>query len=168
MTFENFWTIYPKTKGMPKAPARKAWDKLKMTEELWDQIRLGIQAQVRYRADAKNVGEWMPDWPMPSTYINQARWEMDIPPHADLKEKVSRETKTCRCGKPATHKGREAWVCASCWYDDWHDEPRVLHYSSLRKAEFQSLKVEKVTTWRNACLPVIWAINPSLAKLLGR
>ena len=165
-SFESFWQAYPRKVG--KGAAEKAFNKLKPDAELLEKMKLALQAQAIYRREAQKAGTFLPDWCHPSTWLNGQRWLDEIPSHHDLKEKSQPAEKTCRCGKPATHKGKETWVCAKCWYDDWHDEPRVLHYSLLRKAEFKKLGVVKETTWRAACLPVIWSINPGLAKLLGR
>lgn len=162
MTFEDFWLIYPKTTGQPKAPARKAWEKLKCTEDLFNEIRLSIQAQVRYRADAKQQGEFVPDWPMPSTFINQRRWEVDIPSHAELKERHSLKTCTVEgCQYPVY--GSRFSLCEDHVYlePDWR--------TPLLKDRWKELQVQKVNDcWRTPCLSVIWKANPTLAKLIGR
>ena len=44
--FEEFWSVYDKK--VSKATAKKAWDKLKMTDALFEEIMIGIRNQLRY------------------------------------------------------------------------------------------------------------------------
>ena len=163
--FEEFYSAFPNKQA--KERCKKYYESI--GEEEHKEIMLALDAHKRWRNEAKKARHFLPEWCNAATWIYQKRYRDELPcSHSELKEKAAKNNRVCRCGKPATHRGKEAWVCAKCWYDDWHDEPRVLHYASLRKAEFKYLKVEKQTTWRAACLPVIWSINPGLAKLLGR
>lgn len=72
--FESFWKIYPKRKN--KGQAEKAWQKLKPTPELIDQICAAIA-----------VAKTTPDWqkqngqfvPYPATWLNAKGWLDDAP-----------------------------------------------------------------------------------------
>ena len=77
--FENFWNYYPRK--VSKQKSREAWSKLKGDESLYYEI---VHA----------VGKWMEtkDWidsdgqfiPYPVTFLNQRRWEDEIPPPAPI------------------------------------------------------------------------------------
>jgi hypothetical protein len=73
MTFDSFWELYPKR--VAKKDARKAWDKLKVTDELF----LLIEQDIKQRID---MGLW-DDYqyvPYPATYLNAERWDDELPP----------------------------------------------------------------------------------------
>lgn len=69
--FDRFWTAYPKK--VAKAAARKAWDKLKPSEELTETILAAIEAQ-------KSCEQWKKKQfiPNPATWLNGRRWEDEI------------------------------------------------------------------------------------------
>jgi len=73
--FVRFWQIYPNRKG--KEPALKKWLKLKITEELFDKIIQAVKNQIKWRANALR-GEFRPEWPNPTTWLNQKRWEDEL------------------------------------------------------------------------------------------
>ena len=71
-----FWPAYPNKKD--KDRARKAWSKINPDEELTGIIVDAIQNQTNEREIrlARNV--FCPDWPMPSTWLNNRRWEDEV------------------------------------------------------------------------------------------
>ncbi len=73
--FDRFWAVYPKKVG--KGDARKAFAKIKPSEEL-------TQKMIRAVEVAKKSVEWTRDGgqfiPYPSTWLNQARWEDELTP----------------------------------------------------------------------------------------
>ena len=68
--FDLFWSLYPKKKA--KESARKAWAKLKPSEEL-------VKTIIKAVGVAKHTEEWKKDGgkyiPYPATYLNGKRWE---------------------------------------------------------------------------------------------
>ena len=71
--FDAFWSAYPVKKG--KLAARKAWDKLKLSDDV---VKL-IAENMKARMDA---GEWEDKQyiPHPATFLNGRRWEDEVTP----------------------------------------------------------------------------------------
>jgi len=67
--FSDFWKLYPKR--LAKEGARKAFKKLKMTDELFQQIAKAIKDQGLATGDLKFV-------PYPATWLNGKRWEDEV------------------------------------------------------------------------------------------
>lgn len=67
--FDDFWKLYPKR--LAKEDARKAFKKLKMTDELFQQIAKAIKDQGLATGDLKFV-------PYPATWLNGKRWEDEV------------------------------------------------------------------------------------------
>lgn len=109
--FDEFWQAYPNRKG--KGAAAKKYEKI--DDETHKAILLAIEAQKRYRTAAAKTGEFMPEWCMPATWLNQQRWLDEIASHADLAEKA--ESKKCHCGND--------WPCEIHIYND-NDWKRLL------------------------------------------
>lgn len=72
--FEQFWTAYPRKVGKPKA--KQAFEKAVKDEETFEAVMDGLR---RY----KNTEQWNRDGiefvPHPTTWLNQRRWEDEIP-----------------------------------------------------------------------------------------
>lgn len=73
--FEMFWSAFPRKEG--KGPARKWWEKRKPTADVVEKMLASIEGWKLSRQWQKNNGEFVP---MASTWLNQNRWEDDIPP----------------------------------------------------------------------------------------
>lgn len=71
--FEKFWEAYPRKEG--KGYCRKIWNKLKPSEELVQKMLESIKIQKQTDRWLKNDGQFIP---MPSTWLNQERWEDEI------------------------------------------------------------------------------------------
>jgi hypothetical protein len=69
-TFEEFWAAYPRKDG--KKVARQKWNRLKPDEEMRKKILADIERRKRSPEWLKENGQFIP---MPSTYLNQQRWE---------------------------------------------------------------------------------------------
>ena len=71
--FERFWAIYPRRQAV--VAARKAWKKLKVSEELFAKMRQNIH-------DRLQSGEWSLDDKTHilhgSTYLNNERWDDEV------------------------------------------------------------------------------------------
>lgn len=72
--FAEFWKAYPKKVG--KKAAEKSWQKLKPDAELFERIMQAV-------ATAKSSDQWNREngrfIPNPSTWINQGRWDDELP-----------------------------------------------------------------------------------------
>jgi len=69
-TFEEFWAAYPRKDG--KKVARQKWNRLNPDEEMRKKILADIERRKRSPEWLKENGQFIP---MPSTYLNQQRWE---------------------------------------------------------------------------------------------
>ena len=70
--FERFWTVYPKKVG--KQDALKAFKKV--TESI-DALIAAVEQQKMSEQWTKDGGQYIPN---PSTWLNQGRWEDQLPP----------------------------------------------------------------------------------------
>lgn len=68
--FETFWKAYPRKTA--KGAARKAFTKLKVTDELLADMLDAIEAQKLSSQWKRDGGQYIPH---PATWLNQARWE---------------------------------------------------------------------------------------------
>lgn len=68
--FPIFWAAYPRKEG--KAPTEKAFDKLKPSMELLETMLSAIKTQSQSDRWRKDGGQYIP---MPTTWLNQRRWE---------------------------------------------------------------------------------------------
>ena len=69
--FDGFWAFYPR--GENKQGAIRAWDKLKPSDDLIDQMAVALKAQKQTESWQQGIGV-----PYASTWINQRRWEDDL------------------------------------------------------------------------------------------
>ena len=69
-SFDSFWKIYPKKKA--KEAAKKAWVKIKPSDELVKTIIADVEAKSRSQDWKKEKGKYIP---YPATYLNGKRWE---------------------------------------------------------------------------------------------
>ena len=88
--FDEFWARYP-GKKVAKPKCRDKYEKL--DDETHKRILLAIEAQGRYRHQAKRSGDFMADWCNSQTFINQERWDDEIGSTVELKEKA--ESRIC-------------------------------------------------------------------------
>jgi hypothetical protein len=72
--FDRFWAEYPRKVG--KANCRKIWDRLRPSVELSEKIIAAVKAYKRTDQWLKENGQFIPH---PSTWLNQGRWEDEIP-----------------------------------------------------------------------------------------
>ena len=76
--FNQFWKAYPRK--MAKTAAKKAWDKIKPNETLFETIMQAIEDQKRGADWKKNNGQFIP---YPATWLNQGQYENEV--RADLR-----------------------------------------------------------------------------------
>jgi len=74
--FLEFYQAYPNHSA--KAEAYKAWNKIDGKGELLPTMLQSIKDQAAHKIRLKDRGEFCPEWPNPSTWLNQARWEDEV------------------------------------------------------------------------------------------
>jgi len=72
--FERFWHTYPRHDA--KAPARKAWMRLKPDIQLCRTMAAALEQQKQSEGWQRDNGRYIP---MPATWLNQRRWEDEAP-----------------------------------------------------------------------------------------
>lgn len=75
--FDLFYKSYPKHES--RAKAVDAWKKLHPDNALQQIILSAIDEQKIHKAGLKSRNVFCPEWPMPATWLNQRRWEDEIP-----------------------------------------------------------------------------------------
>ena len=73
--FDAFWTVYPKKVG--KGDARKAFEKIRPSKDLTGRMIAAVMKQSQSEQWKRDHGRYIPN---PSTWLNQQRWEDDVPP----------------------------------------------------------------------------------------
>jgi len=71
--FETFWKEYPVKKA--KSVAIKSWNKLKIDNDLFLIIMTAVKNHKKSIQWVKDNGQFIP---MPSTWLNQRRWEDEL------------------------------------------------------------------------------------------
>jgi hypothetical protein len=77
--FETFWNTYPKK--VAKVQAVKAWVKLRPNPDLAAKITQSVEAFKLTESWTKDSGQFVPH---PATFLNQRRWEDQVPPPPHL------------------------------------------------------------------------------------
>lgn len=72
--FERFWSAYPKKVG--KGAAEKSFTKIRVTEDLLNTMLDVLERMKHTRNWTKDNGQYIPN---PATWLNQRRWEDEIP-----------------------------------------------------------------------------------------
>lgn len=90
--FGEFWELFPRRVG--KKDARHAFDRIRWTPELWEEVKAAIQNWSRSEQWLKDGGAFIP---YPSTWLRGERWEDEM----DVSIKVT-YCKWRGCTKPAT------------------------------------------------------------------
>jgi len=83
--FESFWVAYPKKQG--KSACKKKWLAMNPNQELTEMIMKSVEMFKETEQWQKNGGQFIP---MPSTWLNQKRWEDEL----DVVMDVINELKT--------------------------------------------------------------------------
>jgi uncharacterized protein YdaU (DUF1376 family) len=73
--FERFWKVYPRKVG--KRPALRAWKKLGKARPDADVLIAAVLMQAGSDDWQKDGGQYIPH---PTTWLNQGRWEDELPP----------------------------------------------------------------------------------------
>jgi len=153
---------YPNKKS--KGAAIKSWDKLSPDDDLFKQMMLALDSQIRWRKRAAKTGnhEFIANWAHPATWINQQKWLDEHPTSfSDLVEISS--IKECGCGKPSTHRGKmNLWYCAKCWMEKYQDT----WLAKMRKRIIYDIGLTPKSN-RNECMTVIKRRHPAISTLIG-
>lgn len=71
--FEEFWKAYPRK--MAKSAAKRAWVRLRVSDDLLKSMLSAIAQQKRSEQWSKNGGQFIP---LPATWLNGGRWQDDL------------------------------------------------------------------------------------------
>lgn len=74
--FEAFWGAYPRKVG--KGAAEKAWGKIRPSQKLLAEMLEAIDRAKRSEQWQREGGKYIPN---PATWLNQRRWEDELPPN---------------------------------------------------------------------------------------
>ena len=80
--FDAFWTVYPKKVG--KGDARKAFEKIRPSKDLTGRMVAAVMKQSQSEQWKRDHGRYIPN---PSTWLNQQRWEDEVPPDMGASDK---------------------------------------------------------------------------------
>ena len=76
--FDNFRKIYPGTKRGLDIEFDNFRKKHTDYESIIPNLIPILEKQISWRKEAKEIGKFVPEWPMLSTWINQKRWETEF------------------------------------------------------------------------------------------
>lgn len=82
IAFDRFWTVYPKKTA--KAVAKKAFDKIAPDDALLDTMIKSVESFKKTQQWLKDDGQYIPN---PTTWLNQRRWEDELPQQDKPKER---------------------------------------------------------------------------------
>ena len=77
--FDQFWSVYPRKEA--KAKAKTAFEKIKPDEELLLKMIDAVEKQKKTDQWTRDGGQYIPH---PATWLNQRRWEDEIPVNAPV------------------------------------------------------------------------------------
>ena len=162
--FLRFYEAYPSKKA--RGGAEKSWKKLTdgMTneerKEFATTLVLALDSQKKERSRKRDHGDFVPEWPMPATWLNQQRWLDEVKSNYDfMTEKTSYAMACKKCGEVREGKGMifqngDMILCNSC-YPDTHNYRKIGYASMVAKGlgikEGESKK-EYSERMRQACL----------------
>lgn len=81
--FAEFWEVYPRKTG--KGAAEKAYEKIRPTQELHETMIRAVRSASLSRQWKKDGGQFIPN---PATWLNQRRWEDEVPQETVYSEKA--------------------------------------------------------------------------------
>ena len=93
--FSEFWQMYPRKTAKKKA--LQAWDKLKLTEELFTTIMSKLELFIKSEQWTKDNGQFIP---YPATWLNGSRWEDELPKDKSSSQKAEKEEKEYHTQEP--------------------------------------------------------------------
>lgn len=131
--FENFWSLYPL-----KQDRTKAWREfasLKPDAQLVEQILTALQAQINNREEIEFIGEWLPNWKYPATWLARKCWNDELLTLKTQEEQQNEANKARSRKKSATDILTES--CKDANFDFDFDEPaepggNVLSFDNTR------------------------------------
>ena len=113
--FEEFWQAYPNkvAKGGAERAFRAA--RIKNVKVLLD----AIDKRNRLNIEMTSRNEFVPNWPNPTTWLNQRRWEDVIKNVVEKSESPLdiKRTKCCICDEEGVKSIGAKWYCRN--HDQW-------------------------------------------------
>lgn len=138
--FQRWWSAYPK--HVAKQAALKAWRKLEISNDLLERMLAVLALQKQSPAWLKNGGEFIPH---PATYLNQRRFEDEIPVSSD--GPAYPKWDECRiCGDCHEVGKCPQWLCRDCRQ---HHNP-VEYCTAKRTREFHEAEARDIAALAEA------------------
>jgi len=145
--FDRFWAAYPKHRRVSKGSAKKSFEKIKeMDEEFLKEIIGALDDQKRSRKSQKAAGNFVPNWCMPATWLNNQRWLDEVVfSHETVKSPMS----SCDlCQEDATVTRNGKGFCASHWnHGEWKNKMKA----QMKETGHWKLKDESIHDWQMRC-----------------
>lgn len=108
-TFLEFWKAYPQHRRTGKGAAWKAWQKIRGGSEVFGLIGAALEGYKKSHAWTKDGGQFIP---LPTTWLNQRRWEDDAFRPPEKPAQSTSQTPLCKgwegedCGVRVVGGGR--------------------------------------------------------------
>lgn len=145
--FDTFWGEYPKKSG--KGGARSSYEKQEKAHgDKQDFLRIvlvAVQAQKRWRQQQKGVGVFIPEWKVPTTWLNQECWCDEV--QINEKPKSAGISAQCsKCNNPVHDGGERFTLCTE--HEAWQTGKSLVEEMT---AMYNKLSKDCSTTeqWRN-------------------
>ena len=163
--FLRFYEAYPSKKA--RGGAEKSWKKLTdgMTneerKEFATTLVLALDSQKKERSRKRDHGDFVPEWPMPATWLNQQRWLDEVKSNYDfMSEKTSYAMACKKCGEIREGKGMifqngDMILCNSC-YPDTAGRKKI-GYDNMKEMGYGRENFSTKGEWTEACRK--WCIS---------
>jgi len=171
IAFDKFYQHYPRKQS--RGAAEKVWARLKPDEPLLMKMLAAIDEQKKWRDKAvrENAGRMqskqihIPDWPHPSTWLNQTRWEDQMPAiHVSAAPNNKTLVLQCsECERPSVIAVREVPYCAYHYTQAETNAFRDL-YENLKAMGLAKRKDETKAEWGLRCRDYARQTYPSIAS----
>lgn len=114
--FEEFYQLYPLKRNPTRA--LKSWAKaVKKGNGTASAIMDALSKQIAHKAHLKSTGAFCPEWPHPSTWLNDERWKDEIPEQSEQRTDNSNtvHSVTCpACKRTVLSSDMQGAVCILC------------------------------------------------------
>ena len=153
--FDRFWAAYPKHRRVSKGSALKSFEKIKeMDEEFLKEIIGALDDQKRSRKSQKTAGNFVPNWCMPATWLNNQRWLDEV---SFVNEFTKSKAKSCDlCQEDATVTRHGKNYCSEHWNQgEW----KIKMKTQMLETGHWKRNDESIGEWQMRCKNEFFAKN---------
>jgi hypothetical protein len=116
LEFLAFYELYPKKEA--KYKSFEAWSKINPQNGLVGTIIAAVKNQIAYKKRLKEANQFVPEWPLSVTWLNQRRWEDELlilPPGVAIPQSQTSPFIECpKCKKRVLKSYIEGDGCLKC------------------------------------------------------